>query len=138
MRLQHRQQGRLNYWQHRPGMFCIYRTLIQQRLLIEFSWKIPTLYLFYIITQKVQTDIQGQNSSNNYQSMARERYGHVTGKSHDITSQAWSSLKRSRRTQGLEGSREVQIRVGVRDDVKGLWFLMVYTWCIHVQWRLRV
>ena len=29
-------------------------------------------------------------------------------------------------------------RVRVRDDVKGLWFLMVYTWCTHVQWRLRV
>ena len=30
------------------------------------------------------------------------------------------------------------MRVRVRDNIKGLWFLMVYTWCAHVQWRLRV
>ena len=35
---------------------------------------------------------------------------------------------------GLEGLR-VQKNW---DNVKGLWFLMVYTWCTHVQRRLRV
>ena len=29
-------------------------------------------------------------------------------------------------------------RVRVRDDVKGHGFLMVYTWCAHVQQRLKV
>ena len=28
--------------------------------------------------------------------------------------------------------------VRVRSDVKGYGFLMVYTWCVHVQWRLKV
>ena len=32
---------------------------------------------------------------------------------------------------------ESRSRVRVRDDVKGLWFLMVYTWCAHVQQRLK-
>ena len=45
MRLQHGQQGRLSYCQHRPHVKHIYRTLIQQRLLVEFSCKLPTLYL---------------------------------------------------------------------------------------------
>ena len=60
---------------------------------------------------------------------------HVTWKSCDI---GQSSLEQSGRTQGLEGLRRVQRRVRVKDDVKGQEFLMVYIWCIHVQWRLRV
>jgi len=39
------------------------------------------------------------------------------------------------------GSRRIGkslVGVRVRDDVKGQGFLMVYTWCAHVQWRLRV
>ena len=37
------------------------------------------------------------------------------------------------------GSRRIRKSLeGVRDDVKGHKFLMVYTWCAHVQWRLRV
>ena len=40
-------------------------------------------------------------------------------------------------TNGLEESRGVWIRVRVRDDIKRLWFLIVYTWCVHVQCRLR-
>ena len=38
------------------------------------------------------------------------------------------------------GSHVIESRVGVRvrDDVKRQGFLMVYTWCAHVQWRLRV
>ena len=31
--------------QHRLYVLCIYRTLIQQRLLVEFSCELPTLYL---------------------------------------------------------------------------------------------
>ena len=31
--------------QHGPCVFCIYRTLIQQRLLVKFSCEIPTIYL---------------------------------------------------------------------------------------------
>ena len=31
--------------QHRSCVFCIYRTLIQQRLLVEFSCELPTIYL---------------------------------------------------------------------------------------------
>ena len=30
--------------QHRPCVLCIYRTLIQQRLLVEFSYELPTRY----------------------------------------------------------------------------------------------
>ena len=41
MRTKHGHQGRVKYWQHRPSMFCIYRTLIQQRLLVEFSCEFP-------------------------------------------------------------------------------------------------
>ena len=37
MRLQHGHKGRHNYQQHRLYVLNIYRTLIQQRLLVEFS-----------------------------------------------------------------------------------------------------
>ena len=30
------------------------------------------------------------------------------------------------------------MELGLGDDVKGHGFLMVYTWCVHVQWRLKV
>ena len=30
------------------------------------------------------------------------------------------------------------MELGLEDDVKGHGFLMVYTWCVHVQWRLKV
>ena len=43
----------------------------------------------------------------------------------------WKDLGSRRIGKSLEGVR-------VRDDIKGLWFLMVYTWYAHVQWRLRV
>ena len=43
----------------------------------------------------------------------------------------WKDLGSRRIGKSLEGVR-------VRDDVKGLWFLMVYTWCVHVQRRLKV
>ena len=43
----------------------------------------------------------------------------------------WKDLGSRRIRKSLEGVR-------VRDDVKRLWFLMVYTWCAHVQQRLRV
>jgi len=43
----------------------------------------------------------------------------------------WKDLGSRRIGKSLE-------RIRVRDDVKGLWFLMVYTWYAHVQWRLRV
>ena len=36
----------------------------------------------------------------------------------------WKDLGSRRIKKSLE-------RVKVRDDVKGQWFLMVYTWCIH-------
>ena len=39
--MKHGHQGRVKYWQHGPSMFCIYRTLIQQRLLVEFSCEFP-------------------------------------------------------------------------------------------------
>ena len=44
MRAKHGYQGRVKDWQHGPSMFCIYRTLIQQRLLVEFSCEFPTIY----------------------------------------------------------------------------------------------
>ena len=43
----------------------------------------------------------------------------------------------------LEGLRvqkdwkESKVGVRVRSDIKGQWFLMVYTWYTHVQWRLK-
>ena len=43
----------------------------------------------------------------------------------------WKNLGSRRIGKSLEGVR-------VRDDVKRLWFLMVYTWYAHVQWRLKV
>ena len=40
------------------------------------------------------------------------------------------------------GSRRIEksleMELGLGDDVKGHGFLMVYTWCAHVQWRLKV
>ena len=84
---------------------------------------------------RVWTDFgQGQGQPDiykyyNYQSTMDKEIGeHVTWKSCD---RSQSGLERSRRTQGLEGVR-------VRDDVKGHGFLMVYTWCAHVQQRLKV
>ena len=43
----------------------------------------------------------------------------------------WKDLGSRRIGKSLEGVR-------VRSDVKGQWFLMVYTWCAHVQRRLKV
>ena len=43
----------------------------------------------------------------------------------------WKDLGSRRIGKSLEGVR-------VRDDVKGHGFLMVYTWCAHIQWRLKV
>ena len=34
--------------------------------------------------------------------------------------------------------RSLEIELGLGDDVKGHRFLMVYTWCAHVQRRLKV
>ena len=47
------------------------------------------------------------------------------------TRMVWKDLESRRIGKSLEGVR-------VRDDVKGHGFLMVYTWCAHVQQRLRV
>jgi len=43
----------------------------------------------------------------------------------------WKDLESRRIGKSLEG-------VKVRNDIKGHEFLMVYTWCAHVQWRLKV
>ena len=43
----------------------------------------------------------------------------------------WKNLGSRRIGKSLEGVR-------VRSDVKEQWFLMVYTWCAHVQQRLNV
>ena len=43
----------------------------------------------------------------------------------------WKDLRSRRIRKSLEGVR-------VSDDVKGHEFLMVYTWCAHVQRRLKV
>jgi len=52
--------------------------------------------------------------------------------SHMIESRAvWKDLGSRRIGKSLEGVR-------VRDDIKGHEFLMVYTWCAHVQRRLKV
>ena len=37
MRMKHKHKSRCNYQQHGPGVVCINRTLIQQRLLVKFS-----------------------------------------------------------------------------------------------------
>ena len=42
--MKHGHQGRVKYWQHEPSIFCIYRTLTQQRLLVKFSCELPTRY----------------------------------------------------------------------------------------------
>ena len=44
----------------------------------------------------------------------------------------WKEL-RSRRI-----GKSLEMELGLGDDVKGHEFLMVYTWCAHVQWRLKV
>ena len=55
----------------------------------------------------------------------------MTG-SHVIESRAvWKDLGSRRIGKSLDG-------VGLGDDVKGHGFLMVYTWCAHVQRRLKV
>ena len=52
--------------------------------------------------------------------------------SHVIESRVvWKDLGSRRIGKSLE-------EVRFRDDVKKLWFLIVYTWCVHVQWRLKV
>ena len=43
----------------------------------------------------------------------------------------WKDLGSRRIGKSLDGVR-------VRDNVKGHGFLMVYTWCAHVQRRLKV
>ena len=48
-----------------------------------------------------------------------------------------------RKEHGHKGSVIAQgcgqtLELGLGDDVKGHGFLMVYTWCAHVQRRLRV
>ena len=43
----------------------------------------------------------------------------------------WKNLGSRRIGKSLEG-------VKVRSDVKGHEFLMVYTWCAHVQRRLKI
>ena len=43
----------------------------------------------------------------------------------------WKDLGSRRIEKSLEGVR-------VRSDVKGHGFLMVYTWCAHIQQRLKV
>ena len=44
----------------------------------------------------------------------------------------WKDLESRRIGKSLE------MKIGLGDDVKGHGFLMVYTWCAHVQRRLRV
>ena len=44
----------------------------------------------------------------------------------------WKDLESRRIGKSLDEE------LGLGDDVKGHGFLMVYTWCAHVQWRLRV
>ena len=34
--------------------------------------------------------------------------------------------------------KSLEMELGLGDDVKGHGFLMVYIWCAHVQWRLKV
>ena len=43
----------------------------------------------------------------------------------------WKDLGSKRIRKSLEGVR-------IRNDVKRHGFLIVYTWCAHVQWRLKV
>ena len=43
----------------------------------------------------------------------------------------WKDLGSRRIGKSLEGVR-------VRDDIKEHGFLMVYTWCVHVQQRLKI
>ena len=43
----------------------------------------------------------------------------------------WKDLGSRRIGKSLE-------EVRVRSDVKGHRFLIVYTWCTHIQWRLKV
>ena len=43
----------------------------------------------------------------------------------------WKDLGSKRIRKSLEGVR-------IRNDVKRYGFLIVYTWCAHVQWRLKV
>ena len=43
----------------------------------------------------------------------------------------WKDLGFRRIGKSLEGVR-------VRNDVKKHRFLMGYTWCVHIEWRLKV
>ena len=69
MRTKYRHQGRVKYWQHGPSMFCIYRTLIQQRLLVKFSCEFPhhtSLEIYSLVRSFVLCDKwlpQQQNST---------------------------------------------------------------------------
>ena len=53
--------------------------------------------------------------------------------SHVTESRAvWKDLGSRRIGESLE------IELGLGNDIKEHGFLMVYTWCAHVQWRLKV
>ena len=122
-------------WRHKCNYYA--KTLLQA----EYN---TSYFVFLLQTARgcyktrVQTDFgQGQGQldiDEQYYYQSTTDGEHVTWKSCDISQ---SSLEQSGRTQGLEGSGRVQRRVRVRNDVKGQEFLMVYTWCTHVQWRLK-
>ena len=44
----------------------------------------------------------------------------------------WKDLESRRIGKSLE------MELGLGDNVKGHGFLIVYTWCAHEQWRLKV
>ena len=46
--------------------------------------------------------------------------------------------RKTERDKKIEEARKSLDEVGLGDDVKGHGFLMVYTWCAHVQRRLKV
>ena len=98
-----------------------------------------TSYYMDCYSTRVWTDFRVRVSGQEQDSSILLVYnGHrVRRQAHDLEVM-WNSLERSGRTQGLEGSGRVQMELGLGDDVKRHGFLMVYTECAHVQWRLKV
>ena len=88
-----------------------------------------------IVQEYGQTLDQGQGQdSGNYQSTTDIELGdrHMTWKSCDRLEQSravWKDLGSRRIRKSLE------LELGLEDDVKRQGFLMVHTWCMHVQWR---
>ena len=109
MRMKHGLQGRLRQWQHGPGQICINRTLIKQRLLVEFSCEFPhhTSFEVYLLVRSfVLCDkwlLQQQNSTILQDSALRGLLSFTYSLSSSTASSVLNVKKNLSRTLGIKG-----------------------------------